>query len=198
MGQNLKGSEPMQTHSSIVETAAREALEIENDTIKATRLLEDRANADPALFKALTGPYLHQAAYEAVRLRVHAQRRVAWNSTNYDATGRGERVLAHAVHNSLLDFPLPSGMLLRNAKATDVLDGAKRYREQANDMTHKAVWLDAIAARLGRRTVGAVFSHEALAQLQHETVPDYGRAAPTIIATQTKRASSARPAPSTP
>ena len=138
-----------------------DAVEASDDAPSAIKILESWARENSALFKLLTGPYLFQACQECVGHRYRDKRSTIWNQ---DSTGK--RVLDHA--NMLLEFPLLDGGSLRHAKKDEVLATAGFYDTQAIDMKFKAVWLRAIAAKLGKKTVEQVFDNSGLRKLQQE------------------------------
>ena len=138
-----------------------DAVEASDNAESAASLLESWAQKNPTLFQQLTGPFLSQACHDCVRHRYRGQRSEIWNQ---DSTG--ERVLEHA--KMLLEFPLLDGSSLRHAKKDEVLATAVFYDTQATDMTFKAVWLRAIAAKLGTKTVARVFTNQSLKELQQD------------------------------
>lgn len=164
-----EGDEPAGS-GSLAQIAARAALNETNDVAMAAKLLEVRAKKDPVLFRALTEPTLASICYDMVRGESQQQRRVAWTAPNYDAGGGGDRVLAHA-EKTLLDFRLPNGMLLRDAKRADLMAAAQFYRAQALDMAHKAAWLDRVAEAVGNKAVGKALNADQLAQLREAVRP---------------------------
>ena len=130
----------------------------------AVNQIEERAKRDPGLKAYLTDPWLRRACEDAAGKMQRHNRDAAWTAPNYDPGGNGSRVLTHA--RTLLDFPLPNGVKLRDAKKGDLEEAARFYREQAEDMAAKAQWLDAIAAKVGRKKVASVFDADALQRLR--------------------------------
>jgi len=63
---------------------------------------------------------------------------------------RGERLRA-VIGMTLFDFPLPGGKRLGDANAAEIAQGAQAYAETATDATHKSRWLQAVAAKVGKR-----------------------------------------------
>ncbi len=147
-------------------SAARDALRETNNVVEAAKLLEQWASNNQELYRSITEPLLPKVCYEAVRTACHEDRRSVWTAPNYNKAGNGERVISHA--HSLLDFRLPGGTLLRDATKNELLAAAEFYRQQANDMNHKALWLSAIAAKVGRRKVANAFTDSKLRELQQE------------------------------
>ena len=140
-----------------VSSAVKETKDIQS----AAKLLESWARENDALYRCLTEPALAQACYGAVSNRTRMNRQQSWNQDQ-----GGERVHAHA--GLLLDFPLVGGKCLRSARKTDVIDAAEFYETQASDMQFKAVWLRAVAKKLGAKQVKDVFTEEALRKLQKD------------------------------
>lgn len=144
----------------------RDAVEQSPDTMSAAELLESWARIDRQLFDYLTKPWLSRACDDAVRAVTRGERAAivrSWTAPNYTAGGNGHRV--HTLARSLLDFPLPGGLRLRDARRDDLLGAAKFYRAQAVDMASKANWLESIAERVGRKQVGKVFDDDTLPPL---------------------------------
>lgn len=145
----------------------RDAVAQSPDTRSAADLLESWARSDRELFDYLVKPWLTRACEEAVRTVTRSERAAicrSWTAPNYTLGGNGHRV--HTLGRSLLDFPLPGGMRLRDARKDDLLGAVKFYRSQAVDMAAKASWLEAIAERVGRKQVGNVFDDETLPPLE--------------------------------
>lgn len=142
----------------------RDAVEQTDTTTEAADLLERWAKQMPSLKAYLLDPWLEKACYQAVS-GVHRQNRsVIWTAPNYAKGGNGKRVIAHG--KSLLDFPLPGGMLLRDSKQKDLEAAAKLYEQRAQDESAKAAWLRRIAEKVGRKKVESVFSAEQLQALR--------------------------------
>lgn len=143
------------------------ALALTDNVGEAAKLLEDWAQKNNELMRYLTEPFLKQACYEAVRTECRDKREKIWTAPNYTKGGNGHRVMNHAV--SLMDFPLPNGKRLQDAKRSDLLEATEFYSKQAKNMQHKSNWLQRIAERVGRKTVKNAFSEEELAKLKEET-----------------------------
>jgi len=143
---------------------ARDAVEQTATVYDAQALLERWAQRDPSLYNYITQPWLSRACYELVRKVQRSNRAAIWTAPNYTQGGNGQRVLNHA--RTLLDFPLPNGIKLRDAKKGDLEEAAWFYREQSEDMDSKAKWLAAIAEKVGRKKVSSVFTAEQLAAMK--------------------------------
>lgn len=140
-----------------------------NDVYRAARELEKIARTDPPTWQGITEPLLATACYAAVREVCHEQRRKGERSaiyltSNYDKGGNGSRVIAHG--ESLMDWPLPGGMRLRDAKADDLTRAAAFYAAQASTMAHTGRWLCAIAEKIGKKSVGKALDAHAIAAIK--------------------------------
>ena len=153
-------------HEKISVIARKALASSEGDLSKATEKMEKAVRANPTLFNELMWPLVHDACYDKLRSLVRTDREKIWTAPNYTQGGNGRRL--HALASTLLDFPLPNGKRMRDASKADLVEAATFYGTQAKDMSHKARWLDAIAARVGRKKVGDVLSAEQLAKLQEE------------------------------
>lgn len=134
------------------------------DIKKAAANLERLAAANPPIWFALTENLLSRACYDAVRGVCRQSRRAIWTAPNYDKGGNSDRLKSFSV--SIMDWPLPGGMLLRNANKEDVLKAAGFYSTQAKSMSSVAAWLMLIGKRVGKVTVGEKFTAEKLGKLQ--------------------------------
>ena len=56
-----------------------------------------------------------------------------------------------AFNATLYDYPLPSGKRLGDANAREIREGSEAYSRTAEDASHKARWLAAVADRVGRK-----------------------------------------------
>ncbi len=155
-----------------IPVAARSALEqAEGDVVKATGILVARVAKDPTLYKPMMDPFIKTACYQAITSQCQQQRRTIWNSKQPTAEQQRDRVVAlgQGTAATLMDFPLPGGMKLRNAKRDDVSAAAEFYRRQSNDMAGKAKWLQLIAQHLtGKKTVSQVMTDARLTELREE------------------------------
>lgn len=152
-----------QSLEDLVATCVRDAF---GDTATAAQLLQDRVQGNRRALKELTQPLLASACLQAVSARIRANRPPEddWSKDEYEEPDTSHRL--YALANSLLDFRLPSGTILRDAFVHDVREGAAVYRDRANKASKRASWLEAIAARMPRhRTVGDLMDEAALSQL---------------------------------
>lgn len=161
----LVGGAPprVQTLEQLVASCVRDAF---GDAATASQFLQERIKRNRKAFKELTQPLLASACLQAVSARIRANRlpQDDWSKDEYEEPDTSDRL--HALANSLLDFRLPSGTILRDAFVHEVREGAAAYRDRANKASKRASWLEAIAARMPRhRTVGDLMDEAALSQL---------------------------------
>lgn len=151
--------------------AKRALVEAGGDVRRAADLLRDRAMEDRAFLDAHFGVLIRDAAYKAVAHCIRADRRVVWTTPQPTTQERSAQVaaLASGTAQTLLDFALPGGKLLRNATRAEVAEAASFYAKQARDMSWKSRWLDHVAQSLpdGKR-VADVLSPERLEELRQE------------------------------
>ena len=131
---------------------AKEAMQkADGNVAEASKILEKTCRQNTEAWLSVTEPVLSSACYNAVRGICQEERRAIWYSPNYSAGGNGDRVVNHA--KSLMDWPLPGGMRLRDAKANDLIAAAEFYRKQAQQMFDVAGFLEKIAEKVGRKKV---------------------------------------------
>lgn len=158
----------MTTEEAPVSAIAQQCLrDAGGDIHKAQKLLEGLVRGHPPLYRNLMDPLLATACYDAITKVIRADRQKVWTAPNYTKAGNGQRLETMAT--TLLDFPLPNGVLMRHATKDDLLAAADFYAKQAKDMQHKGAWIAAIAAKVGKKTVGERFTAEQLAKLREET-----------------------------
>lgn len=183
---------PKDNAAEIISIAAKAALKkAAGDSRNAAILMEQGARKNPALYKALTEPYLTDACWEAVRLQAHTHRKRIWNapaeskpagkemvgtkfgaSSGTDAAEQKSRVVALARGNAatLLNFPLPIQGLPRLGEADlgMLKQAAEFYRKSANDQGAKAKWLSLIIKAMpdAETKVEKLFDEKALRELQ--------------------------------
>lgn len=139
----------MKTHPDIEETLrglAADCLARGRDIGHATELMTNRVLSDDALFRALMAPLVNQACYDILRGIIRQDRRAIWTAQNYSKAGNGERL--KSLSRCLMDFPLPGGLKLRDAKYADLERAEEHYRKQSENEAHKARWIGAIKAKL--------------------------------------------------
>ncbi len=161
--------------SDPVGTAAREALDQANgDLVAATAIMEAAVHRSPRLRKDLTEPLIRDACYDAVRMVMRKQRHSVWNAptskpVDLKAQAEHRQRVVHLASGTLLMFPLPGGVLLRDADRDQVMEAAEFYGRQSRDMRVKERWLRLVAAKVpeGRR-VGVALTSAELETMQAE------------------------------
>lgn len=147
---------------------AQEAMQAANgDVLEATAILEQKARGDMDVWRALTDGLLKKACYDACRGICRTERRIIWNAPNYDAGGNGERIKAHS--STLMDWPLPGGMKLKDATKADLIAAAEFYAKQAANMQSISNWLNQIAKKVKNKTVGDSMTDDQLRKLRDDT-----------------------------
>jgi len=167
--ENMKaqGTALAEPEEFIAEDLARRAIEMANDdVVEATVILESMARSDMSVWRALTDQLLRVACYDQCRAICRAERRVIWNSPNYDAGGNGARIKDHSA--SLMDWRLPGGKVLRDASKADLIEASAFYRRQAASMQIIGCWLESVAAKVAGKTVGEKLTDTILRKLQDE------------------------------
>lgn len=142
---------------------AKDALaQHDNDTDKAEEYLFEMLTNSPSLLRTLVRGAVRTAVSENVTKVITNQRRTVFDSAAAAKAGRARsEALARGVESMLLDMPLSDGTRLRDATRFEVLETAERYQKQADTQSHRARWLQAIAAIIpdGRR-VGDVLDEK--------------------------------------
>lgn len=81
----------------------------------------------------------------------------------------GVIALANGLTASLLDFPLPGGLKLRDAKPDEVSPAIEYYEKMGADVTRKAKWLRLIVQSVPRdKKIGSVITDERAQELFQE------------------------------
>ncbi|MGJ4804449.1 hypothetical protein [Luteimonas sp. SDU82] len=160
---------PSLTLEGLVASCLRDA---SGDPVAAALLLEDRIGDHAAMLAELVQPYLADACWKAVQRRLEAVRKPGTASeTAPSCPDTSERL--HALADSLLDFRLPSGTLLRDAFRHDVEQAAQWYLGRARSLQRKGKWLAAIAPLVPRaKVVGHVLDGHQLQHLLNSATPD--------------------------
>lgn len=160
---------------SIAELAAAALEACDGDVQAAARKLEADARADMTNWRVLTDHLLGQASWDAIRRAVRVTRSKVWTAPAPTTTpeSQAERVTALAAGN-LLMFPLPGGKRLGEATRDEVQAAAHFYEQQADDMAHKARWLQAIAAKVknAKKKVAEVLDDAKLRELRDAAKPE--------------------------
>lgn len=130
----------------------------------AERLLE-QMNRDPKLYREIVAPFEGEAARLAIQRSKRAERRVIWNRPS--APDKRVHALAQTNALTLLDMRLPSGKRLGDADADETREAAEHYRQAEAHMRSKAVFLEAVSAKVkGRKCVAECLSAEELERLR--------------------------------
>lgn len=155
----------------ISEEAAKALEESGGDLHRAVALFEGRVRARRELRDALMEPLIRSACYNAIRWVIRTQRAVIWRSSQPSSSEAKGKVitLARATREALMDFVLPGGRTLREARGQEVSQAAEFYRLQATNMGHKARWLHLIAESVPPdEKVVTVLSEDRLRELKAE------------------------------
>jgi hypothetical protein len=154
---------PMLTLSAL----AREALEERDGNVeKAHSYLDNKLKHDAKLRSALIAAALQDAIEMRVRAANRSERvRIVniGNRASFDA-------LADGFESCFMDFPLSSGIKLRDATRDQIIAQSETYRKMSLDTSHKARWLELIAQSVpANRTAGDALTEQRLNELWKET-----------------------------
>lgn len=150
--------------------AARNAMVGVSSYKEGAKSLLAMTRNDPALLTALLEPYELQAATGAVQKAVADFRKRTWSSPNRKIEETRVAALAQSNRETLLDFPLPGGMSLRDANRGDVAEAIAFYNVHSKDMAHKARWLARIVGKVPKNsTVGQVLGNDDLEKMQKDS-----------------------------
>lgn len=150
-----------QTLEDVVTTSIRDAF---GDPVVAASLMEARVRDNKTLLAQLAAPYLADACWKAVNRRLEETKVPDQDDDPYEAPDTSGRL--HALADSLLDFKLPSGILLRDAFAQDLRDAARWYASRADALAKRGRWLSAVAALIPRgKTAGDVLDGTTLSSM---------------------------------
>jgi hypothetical protein len=130
----------------------------DGDIIATTRAFESLVRSNNALFRRVAEPLIHNACHELVTTIMRVRRKQIWDATprkprTSSAPAKGDhgprlKALARAGHRSLMEFVLPGGMLLGDARRHDVLKAADSYGKLSVNTGQKCHWLRAVAGTL--------------------------------------------------
>lgn len=145
---------------------AAEVLEqVGGDAGKAAEALQARALHDDALFREVMLPLVPQACAAIVSSVIRTRRRSICNPVKEATDAAAGAAALQNTAQSMLDFPLPGGKLLRHASAEDCKAAAHMYERQATDMAGKSRFLRNVGLRCGANIVGEVLTEIELVQL---------------------------------
>jgi len=151
---------------SIASKIAEEIIDkVGGDVRKAADYMESIVLKDDALFKELMLPMVSKACHEIICDVVHARRRSICDTVKRANDEMAGSIALQNTARSMLDFPLPGGLLLRNATRHDCIDAAGYYERQASDMFGKGRFLRSVAKRAGNKPVGDAISEIELCRL---------------------------------
>lgn len=140
---------------SIASKIAEEIITKVGGNVKqAAEAMESRVLKDDALFKELMLPMVSRACYDFICDVVHSRRRSICDTVKRANDEMAGSIALQNTARSMLDFPLPGGLLLRDATRHDCVDAAVYYERQASDMFGKGRFLRSVAKRAGNKSVG--------------------------------------------
>ncbi|MGY1408367.1 hypothetical protein ACW5EG_02105 [Luteimonas sp. A611] len=159
---------PRLTLEGLVSSCVRDA---SGDPVAAALLLEDRIRGHTSMLAALVQPYLADACWKAVKKRLELARGLTDEPAVQTIPDTSARL--HALADSLLDFRLPSGTLLRDAFRHDVEAAANWYLSRARALQRRGKWLEAIAPLVPRaKVVGHILDDRDLRALLDRATAD--------------------------
>ncbi len=126
-------------------------------------LLNDTDTRDKYLDAAI-----EYAVWHAIRRIRRDVRTKAWTQAAAPDNTDGLHQLAQRNSLSLLDFPLPGGLLMGDAVAEDLKTAHKYYVTQAGSYVRNAKWMKKILDAVGTKTVRDALTHEKLLEFQRE------------------------------
>jgi hypothetical protein len=165
-----KSSAPAKTEATEpagdVSAVAAQILDgVGGDATKAAQALEDRILKDRDLFRVTMTPLVGRVCAEIVGKVIRDRRASISNAVKQADDAIAGAAALQATAQSMLDFPLPGGKLLRHATSDDCVDAARAYEKQAQDMAGKSRFLRNVGLRAGANLVGEVLTEMDLVQL---------------------------------
>ncbi len=146
---------------------AREALEERDGNVaKAAGLLASRLRRDEKLLDTV----VEEAITEVARARAHKLNTRVREAVIRSASRADVEALADGLAASFLDFPLSTGVRLRDATRDAIQTQAEIYRRMHVNTGHKFRWLERIAQAVpvGKKA-GDVLDDSRLSELWRET-----------------------------
>lgn len=153
-------------------SVAREALDdAKGNVLSATGIMTNRMMTDTALYRLLMFDVIRTACYAAVTAQARAERRVIWHSKQPTIEEQKGRVRDRSVGiiRTLMDFNLPGGVRLGDARREDILTAINNYTGYIGDMLIKRRWLELILPHVrGKKKVSQVLTPTDLVKFQEE------------------------------
>lgn len=163
----MQVQEKQETEEITLTTLAREALEERDGNVtKAAGLLANRLSRDKKLLNIVVEEAIREVANDRARqLNMQLRRAVIRSASRADVDA-----LADGLAASFLDFPLSTGVRLRDADRKAVEVQVEIYRRMHVTTGHKYRWLQCIAQAIpDGKKVGDVLAESRLNELWKET-----------------------------
>lgn len=152
----------------LYELAKRCLREADGDLRAAADRLVAVMDSKPAIYRAALDKFKEQAAYDAVRVVMRAERQHIQYQPS-DASKAADAALVQAVERHWYEYPLSSGLRLGDASNADLLAQAKIHEAQERGNAWKRRFMQSIADRVPEGTkVRALVTEEDLAKLYRE------------------------------
>ena len=147
----------------------------------ATPDLIAEIEADPELYRIVIGVHTHKIAHTYLITRANLKRIDSWrgvqkksappttevHKSNALLSQQQRRAVVESECARLLDMPMPvTGLPLKDATSSDLLDAAKYHRTMTKSHEVKAKFYDRVAKTVGKKTVGDAFSETKLREIQ--------------------------------
>lgn len=150
---------------------AKQELDRANGIVQdALETLVVKISSDPRAYRQLMDPLLREACYSLIRGVCRKERRVVWNTPQPDAATVKDRIgaVAQGTVHTLMEFQLPGGPYMRDARKSDIEKAEAFYKNQSQDMGVKAIWFKLIKAKLpdDKKRVADVLTNADLVKLQ--------------------------------
>lgn len=118
--------------------------ECENDRERACGLATQRVLEDPDLARAVVAEAVREGVDDLIHGHYVQQRHRALAGQMKEIRGKARLRVAEAL-KSLADFPLPSGVALRNACRAEIRSAAEHWLKQGTTMVTRGLWLRSVA-----------------------------------------------------
>ncbi len=148
-----------------IRSLAKEALADNNgDIVKAIDTLAERLVKDRKLMREIVSEAVMIASETMVRYGMRSDRSAIVLSATRARNGVID--LANGLRAALLDFPLSSGLRLRDATPDQVSEQIVRYDAIGRDVLHKSRWLSLIVQSVPRnKKIGSVITDQRAQEL---------------------------------